>query len=178
MLPLPLPPLRSHHSPATSPFRALSYPVTDCCDVCVRVRVHAYVCVSVFLARARALSLSLCEMCLSIRKTVRRGCARTASELAGERARDSASKRETSLNRRRRTGWKTTVYTMAHAHSNRARPRSKGCFRHLILSVGIASVIALVCEQNMHAVHVHAVRAHTSSTMVGCAHPRAASHAA
>ena len=102
--------------------------------------------------------------------------ARRASE--SERARDSASKRETSLNRRRRTGWKTTVYTMAHAHSNRARPRSKGCFRHLILSVGIASVIALVCEQNMHAVHVHAVRAHTSSTMVGCAHPRAASHAA
>ena len=41
---------------------------------------------------------------------------------------------------------------------NGARPRSKGCFRHLILSVGIASVIALVCEQNMHAVHVHAVR--------------------
>ena len=41
---------------------------------------------------------------------------------------------------------------------NGARPRSKGCFRHLILSVGIASVIELVCEQNMHAVHVHAVR--------------------
>ena len=172
MLPLPLPPLRSHHSPATSPFPALSYPVTDRCDVCVRVRVHACVCVSVSpsLARALSLSLSLCEMCLSIRKTVRRGCARTASELAEES--------ETSLNRRKRTGWKTTVYTMAHAHSNRARPRSKGCFRHLILSVGIASVIALVCEQNMHAVHVHAVRAHTSSTMVGCAHPRAASHAA
>ena len=104
--------------------------------------------------------------------------ARRASERETARARVSASKRETSLNRRKRTGWKTTVYTMAHAHSNRARPRSKGCFRHLILSVGIASVIALVCEQNMHAVHVHAVRAHTSSTMVGCAHPRAASHAA
>ena len=160
MLPLPLPPLRSHHSPATSPFRALSYPVTDRCDVCVRVRVHVCVCVSVSLSLSRALtlSLSLCEMCLSIRKTVRRECARTASERAGERARDSASKRETSLNRRKRTGWKTTVYTMAHAHSNRARPRSKGCFRHLILSVGIASVIELVCEQNMHAVHVHAVR--------------------
>ena len=81
---------------------------------------------------------------------------RRASE--SERARDSASKREASLNRRRRTGWKTTVYTMAHAHTNLARPRSKGCFKHLILSVGIASVIALVCEQNMHAVHVHAVR--------------------
>ena len=40
MLPLPLPPLRSHHSPATSPFRALSYPVTDRYDVCVRVRVR------------------------------------------------------------------------------------------------------------------------------------------
>ena len=61
MLPLPLPPLRSHHSPATSPFRALSYPVTDRYDVCVRVREHVCVCVSVSLslARARVLSLSL-----------------------------------------------------------------------------------------------------------------------
>ena len=133
-----------------SPTAAMCVCVLECMCVCVRV------CIS--LSRARSLSLSLCDMCLSIRKTVRRECARTASELAGERARDSASKRETSLNRRKRTGWKTTVYTMAHAHSNRARPRSKGCFRHLILSVGIASVIELVCEQNMHAVHVHAVR--------------------
>ena len=67
MLPLPLPPLRSHHSPATSPFRALSYPVNDRCDVCVRVTVHvcARMSVSPSLslslahARARALSLSL-----------------------------------------------------------------------------------------------------------------------
>ena len=160
MLPLPLPPLRSHHSPATSPFRALSYPVTDRCDVCVRVRVHVCVRMSVSpslpLSRARALSLSLRDVLAYQENSKESVRARRASE--SERARDSASKRETSLNRRRRTGWKTTVYTMAHAHSNRARPRSKGCFRHLILSVEIASVIELVCEQNMHAVHVHAVR--------------------
>ena len=156
MLPLPLPPLRSHHSPATSPFRALSYPVTDRCDVCVRVRVHVCVRMSVSPSLARARALSLRDVLAYQENSKESVRARRASE--SERARDSASKRETSLNRRKRTGWKTTVYTMAHAHSNRARPRSKGCFRHLILSVGIASVIALVCEQNMHAVHVHAVR--------------------
>ena len=81
------------HSPATSPFRALSYPVTDRCDVCACVRVHVCVCVSVSLslslslsrARARSLSLSLRDALVYQENSKERVCAH------GERASGRAS---------------------------------------------------------------------------------------
>ena len=89
-------PFRSPHSGPTTlrppapfvPCHILSPTATMC--VCVLECMCVCACLYLSLSRARSLSLSLCEMCLSIRKTVRRECARTASERerASERQRE------------------------------------------------------------------------------------------
>ena len=104
-------PFRSPHSGPTTlrppapfvPCHILSPTATMC--VCVLESMCVCACLhlplSLSLSRARARALSLCKMCLSIRKTVRRGCARTASELAGESERESERAREQASERQR-----------------------------------------------------------------------------